>query len=171
MLSKNLTQMICEQMKNEFFSGYFYIAMAAWLQKHNLPGFANWFFVQANEEKDHARRMLDYLVRVGAKVELLPIEAPKQQFESPMDICKKTLAHEQLVTSLIYKLMDAAQEERDYKTIQFLQWFVDEQVEEEENAQKLIELIKMSGSTEAGLLYVDKELAQRAYKPDTSAAD
>ncbi|MDL2237213.1 ferritin [Christensenellaceae bacterium OttesenSCG-928-K19] len=168
MISKKMVKQMSEQMKNEFFSGYYYLSMAAWLEAKNLSGFANWFRVQAQEERDHAMKMMNYLVRVGAKVEFLAIEAPKVVFESPMDICKKTLEHEQLVTSLIYKLMDTAQEERDYKTIQFLQWYVDEQVEEEENASGLVERLKMAGSTEGGLLYVDNEMAARVYTPITA---
>ncbi len=169
MLSKKLAKQLNEQMKNEFFSAYFYLSMAGWLSTKNLDGFANWFYVQAQEERDHAKMFLDYIVRTGAKPEFLAIEAPLADFESPMDICKKTLAHEQLVTSLIYKLMDTAQEERDYKTIQFLQWFVDEQVEEEENAQGLIERLSMTGNNEGGVLYMDKELMTRAYHPPGAA--
>jgi len=170
MISQKMNAQINEQMKNEFFSAYYYLAMSAWLSGKNLNGFANWFYVQAQEERDHAKLMMDYLLRVGGKVEFLAIESPKQVFESPLDVCKKTLAHEQLVTSLIYKLMDTAHEERDYKTIQFLQWFVNEQVEEEENAQGLIEKVKLAGNTEGGILYVDNELAARVYNPITSAS-
>ncbi len=165
MISEKLAKQMCEQVKNEYFSAYFYLAMETWFSGHSLPGFANWFNVQVREECDHAKKMLDYLVRVGAKVDFLPIEAPKVDFESPMDICKKTLAHEQLVTSLINKLMDTAQEEKDYKTIQFLQWYINEQVEEEENATGLIERLKMTGNTDGGALYMDKELAARVYHP------
>jgi ferritin len=170
MLSEKLGSQMNEQMKNEFYSAYYYLAMAAWLSAKRLDGFANWYYVQAQEERDHAKKIMDYLIRVGAKVELLAIERPPQDFESVLDICEKTLAHEQLVTSLIYNIMDTAQAERDYKTIQFLKWYVDEQVEEEENAQGLIEKVKMAGDAEGGIFYVDKELAARAYKP-ASATD
>ena len=170
MISKKMTAQLNEQMKNEFFSAYFYLSMAAWFSAKNLDGFANWFTVQAQEERDHALLIMNYVGRVGAKVEFLPIEAPKTGFESPLDICKKTLSHEQLVTSMIYKLMDTAQEERDYKTIQFLQWFVNEQVEEEENASGLIERLKTAGASEAGILYMDSELAARVYTPTTTTS-
>ncbi len=171
MLSEKLTAQINEQMKNEFYSGYFYLAMATWLSKKKLDGFANWFYVQVKEERAHAMKMLDYLVTVGAEVDLLAIERPPQEFESVMDICQKTLEHEQLVTSLIYKIMDTAQAERDYKTIQFLKWYVDEQMEEEENAQGLIEKVKTAADVEGGLFYVDSELAGRAYHPIASDGD
>ncbi len=169
MISKKMEQQLNEQMKNEFYSAYFYLAMASWLAGKNLNGFANWFSVQVQEERDHALMIRDYLLRVGAKPDFMAIDAPKANFESAMDICKKTLAHEQLVTSLIYKLMDTAQEEHDYKTIQFLQWFVSEQAEEEENAQGLIERLKIAGNSEAGILYLDAEMAARTYVPAAQA--
>lgn len=171
MISKKMTDQLNVQMKNEFYSAYFYLTMGAWFTSKNLPGFANWFNVQAQEERDHATMIMNYMLRVGADIEFLAIDAPDANFESPLDICQKTLAHEQQVTSWIYAIMDTAQEERDYKTIQFLQWFVTEQVEEEENASGLIERLKTAGNTEAGLLYLDNEAGTRVYKPATSAAN
>ncbi|MGI6154002.1 MAG: ferritin [Christensenellaceae bacterium] len=169
MISKKLNQAICEQMRYEFYSAYYYLSMAAWLDAKNLKGFANWYYVQTQEEKDHAKMMLDYLLRVGGQPEFLPIDQPPSNFESTMDICRKTLEHEQLVTSKIYQLMDFAQEEKDYKTIQFLQWYVNEQTEEEENAQGLIERLTIAGNSEGGILYMDSELAARVYTPTTLA--
>lgn len=169
MISKKMTQQLNEQMKNEFYSAYLYLAMSTWFTSKSLTGFAHWFNVQAQEERDHAKLIMNYLLRVGAKAEFLPIEAPKADFKNPLDICKKTLAHEQLVTSMIYKLMDTAQEERDYKTIQFLQWFVLEQTEEEENAQDLIDKLNLAGEADGAVLYIDGKLAARSYTPATSA--
>lgn len=169
MISEKLNEQLNQQMEAEFYSAYFYLSMSAWFKSKSLNGFANWFHVQSKEERDHAALIMDYLIKVGAKVEFLPIEAPEQQYEGPLDICEKTLKHEKLVTSLIYNLMDTAQAEHDYKTIQFLQWFVNEQVEEEENATEIIEKIKMADNTEGGILFIDAELSSRKYNPIKNA--
>ncbi|MEF9864721.1 MAG: ferritin, partial [Christensenellaceae bacterium] len=116
-----------------------------------------------------ATMRMNYLLRVGVTPDFYAIEQPNQDFTSPMDICEKTLAHEQKVTAMIYNIMNAAQEEHDYKTIQFLQWFVTEQTEEEENAQGLIERLKISSNSESGILYIDAEMAARVYVPAVQA--
>ncbi|BDF59384.1 ferritin [Christensenellaceae bacterium] len=169
MISKKLESMLNEQMKNEFYSAYFYLSMAAWFTSKNLNGFANWYTVQAQEERDHAKMIMDYVLRVGGNAEFLAIEAPDTNFTSPMDIFEKTLAHEQKVTGMINDLMGAAVDERDFKTQHFLQWYVNEQVEEEENASGLIEKLRISGNSEAGILYMDAEAATRVYTPATQA--
>lgn len=169
MISKKLESMLNEQMKNEFYSAYFYLSMAAWFTSKNLNGFANWYTVQAQEERDHAKMIMDYVLRVGGNAEFLAIEAPDTNFTSPMDIFEKTLAHEQKVTGMINDLMGAAVDERDFKTQHFLQWYVNEQVEEEENASGLIEKLRISGNSEAGILYMDAEAAARVYTPATQA--
>ncbi|MEA5004629.1 MAG: ferritin [Christensenella sp.] len=169
MISKKMESMLNEQMKNEFFSAYFYLAMAAWFSSKNLNGFANWYRIQAQEERDHATMIMDYTLRVGANAEFLTIEAPDANFASPMDIFEKTLEHEQKVTAMINDLMGAAIDERDFKTQQFLQWYVSEQVEEEENATGLIEKLRIAGNSEAGILYMDAEAATRVYTPAVQA--
>ncbi|WP_066688640.1 ferritin [Christensenella intestinihominis] len=171
MISKKMEDMLNEQVKNEFFSAYFYLSMAAWFTSKNLNGFANWYTVQAQEERDHATMLMNYILRVGGNAEFRAIEAPDTDFKSPMDIFEKTLAHEQKVTGLINDLMASALDERDFKTQQFLQWFVTEQVEEEENANGLIEKLKISGNSEAGILYMDSEAAARVYTPAAQAAN
>ncbi len=171
MISKKMQDMLNEQMKNEFFSAYFYLSMAAWFTSKNLNGFANWFTVQAQEERDHATMIMDYILRVGGNVEFRAIEAPSADFKSPMDIFEKTLEHEQKVTGMINDLMGTAMDERDFKTQQFLQWYVNEQVEEEENANGLIEKLKISNNSEGGILYMDNEAAARVYVPATQSAN
>lgn len=171
MISKKMEDMLNEQMKNEFFSAYFYLSMAAWFTAKNLNGFANWFTVQAQEERDHATMMMDYVLRVGGNAEFRALDAPDTDFKSPMDIFEKTLAHERKVTGMINALMGQAIDERDFKTQQFLQWFISEQVEEEENASGLIEKLKIGGNSEAGILYMDNEAAARVYTPATQAAN
>ena len=171
MISKKLEDMLNEQVKNEFYSAYYYLTMAAWFTSKNLSGFANWYTVQVQEERDHAMAMMNYILRVGGKAEFRAIDAPPAEFSSPMDIFEKTLEHEQKVTGLINDLMSAAVDERDFKTQHFLQWFINEQVEEEENATGLIEKLKISGSTEAGILYMDKDAALRVYAPAAITAN
>lgn len=168
-LSEKLNKMLNDQMKAEFFSGYFYLSMSAWLSDKNLSGFAKWFDVQAQEERDHAKLLLNYILKANGKPEFLAIEAPDSDFKDALDIAKKTLAHEEHVTSLINNLMDEALAERDYKTIQLLQWYVLEQVEEEENARALIDRIILAKDSESGILFIDDELSKRQYKPITSA--
>ncbi len=165
MLSAKLEDMINEQIKYEFYSAYLYLEMSTWLAARNLNGFATWFRVQAQEEQDHALLLLDYLNKVGATVQLRAIDAPGGVYTSPLDVAQQTLEHEQTVTGRIYDIMTAAQDERDYKTIQFLQWFVTEQTEEEENATGIIEKLKISGNSEGGVLFLDKELSTRVYAP------
>lgn len=167
MISARIQQLLNEQMKNEFYSAYFYMAMQNWFAEKNLSGFAHWYEVQVKEERDHALRIRDYLLRVDGSPELLEIEAPDQHFSGVADILQRTLAHEQFVTSKINELMDAAEGESDYKTILFLQWYITEQIEEEENARALIERLKAANNSDAGVLYMDGELAHRQYQPPT----
>lgn len=169
MISKKMEDMLNEQVKNEFFSAYLYLAMAAWFTSKNLDGFASWFRIQAQEERDHATMLMDYILRVGATAEFRTIDAPDAAFESAMDIFEKTLKHEQDVTGMINNLMSLAVDEKDFKTQQFLQWYVNEQVEEEENASGLVEKLKISCNSEAGILYMDAEAATRVYTPATQA--
>ena len=134
MLSEKIEKLINEQIRNELFSGYLYLSMSAYLSSINLNGYANWFRIQAQEERDHAMIMYNYVLRAGGRVELLAIEQPKTDFSDLGEVLKDTLEHEKKVTAMIYNIMDVANAEKDYKTIQMLNWFVDEQVEEEENA-------------------------------------
>lgn len=168
-LSETLNKMLNEQMKIEFYSGYLYLSMSAWFSDKNLSGFANWFKIQAKEERDHAELILHYILKTNGKAEFLPIDAPTQDYKDALDICKKTLSHEEYVTSMINKLMDEAQSERDYKTIRLLQWYVIEQVEEEENARALIDRLMLANDTDSGLLFIDDELSKRNYNPISSA--
>ena len=144
MLSDRMNKMLNEQVQKELYSAYFYLAMKAYFMDKSLDGFANFFDVQVKEERDHAMKMFDYIDRAGGKIELLPIQAPESDFKSALDIFQKTYEHEKYVTRSIYELVDAAIEERDHKTNAFLQWYVNEQAEEEEtmeNNLKKLEII------------------------------
>lgn len=170
MISPRIQQLLNEQMRNELYSAYFYMTMQTWFEERSLTGFGNWYDVQVKEERDHALRIRSYLLKVNGSPVFLEIEQPDQQFSDIGDILQRTLAHEQMITSKINEIMDCAQSERDYRTIQFLQWYVIEQMEEEENVHGLIDRFHMAESSEAGILFMDSELLSRAYRPqDTNA--
>lgn len=163
MVSERIQKLLNEQVNKELFSAYLYLSIEAYLTAQNLPGFANWFHVQTQEERDHALIFFNYINRIGGRVELAPIEGPQTDFASVEEALKLTLEHEKFVTASIYKIADAALEERDHKTSSFLNWFVDEQVEEEENATNNMarfELVKGDGK---GILMMDAEMAARTY--------
>lgn len=163
MVSERIQRLLNEQVNKELFSAYLYLSIEAYLTAQNLPGFANWFRVQVQEERDHALIFFNYIHRIGGRVKLAAIDAPQVEFVSVGEALEKTLEHEKLVTASIYGIADAAQEERDHKTSSFLHWFVDEQVEEEENATNNIarfELVKDDGR---GILMMDAEMAARIY--------
>ncbi|MBD5560040.1 MAG: ferritin [Clostridia bacterium] len=171
MISSKIQQLLNEQMRNEFYSAYFYLGMANWFEARNLSGFANWFNVQVKEERDHALRFRNYLIRVDGTPELMAIEEPEQTFKDVEDVLQRTLAHEQFVTSKINELMETAVAENDYKTILFLQWFVVEQTEEEQNVRDLIERLRVANNSDAGVLIMDDELESRKYTPSSTATE
>ncbi|MFO8100619.1 MAG: ferritin [Dehalococcoidia bacterium] len=165
MLSEKMAQAINTQINKEIYSGYFYMAMSAEFTSLGLKGFANWFMVQYHEEMAHAMKFYNYLHDQGNRVKLLAIDEPPADFKSPLDMCERTLAHEKFVTSLINGLVELAVEEKDEGTRDFLQWYVKEQVEEEESAGNLVEKVKAAGEDEEALKKVDKELAGREFHP------
>ncbi len=165
MLSEKLTQKLNEQVVKEFYSAYLYLSIEAYLASLNLPGFANWFHVQAQEERDHAMLIFNYIVKVGGKISLGAIDAPPSDFPSIGEALKLTYAHEVDVTRSIYSILDVALEEKDHKTAAFLQWFVNEQTEEEENADNNVKRFNLVGSDGRGILMLDAEMAARVYVP------
>lgn len=165
MISSKIQKLLNEQMRNEFYSAYLYLSMADWFAARNLTGFEHWFEVQVKEERDHALGIRDYILRVDGEPELLGIEAPDQSFKDVSDILERTLVHEQFVTSKINELMEAALAENDYKTQLFLQWYIVEQTEEEQNVRDLIERLKVANNSDAGVLFMDSELTSRTYTP------
>ena len=165
MISEKLAKQINEQIVKEFYSAYLYLSIESYYTSLNLSGFANWFRVQAQEERDHAMMFIDYLNKVGGKVMLGQIDAPKNDFASIEEALKVSLEHERFVTSSIYSIVDTAQEERDHKTSQFLQWFVTEQTEEEANSENNLKKLQLVGNDGKGILMLDAELATRVYAP------
>jgi len=158
-----------EQINAEQYSAFLYLSMSAWCEDKGLSGFANWMYVQYQEELTHANKFFNYINERSGKVELKAIEQVPTEFESVISIVEKTLEHEKKVTSLINNLMDIAVEERDHATQSFLQWFVDEQVEEEANVEELLDSLKLTKGEGNGLFMLDRELKQRTFVDETAA--
>lgn len=158
---------INEQIKWEFYSAYLYLSMSSWFESIGLKGFANWERIQAMEERDHAMKFYTYVLSRGGRVILQSIDAPPSEWESPLAAYEFQLSHEKAVTARIENLMNIAIEEKDHATASMLQWFINEQVEEEENAKSIVDQLKLvSGETGKGLLYMlDKDLGARVYNP------
>ena len=163
MLSKKLHDAINAQINAELWSAYLYLSMSMDAEDKGCKGVANWFFVQFREEQDHARILMNLLNSRECKVELKPIEAVETKWESVLAMYKKTLEHEKVVTSLINNLVAIAHEDRDYASINSLQWFVDEQVEEEESARDMILAVEAVEDNKYGMYMLDKDLATRTY--------
>ncbi len=163
MLSKNLENAINDQITFELYSSYTYLAMAAYCESIDLSGFANFFRVQAKEEIDHATKFYDYVFQKGGTVVLGQIDKPKDTYNDVVDVFETGLAHEELVTKKIYNIVDIANEEKEHATISFLNWFVDEQVEEEDNFSTYLKKAKRCIGNPQALYMMDDELAQRVY--------
>ncbi|MBQ8360652.1 MAG: ferritin [Bacteroidaceae bacterium] len=163
MLSKNLHDAINAQINAELWSAYLYLAMSLDAENKGYKGVANWFYVQFQEEQDHARIFMNYLNSRDAKVTLLPIEEVPAQWDNVLDMFKQTLEHEKKVTALINNLAAIANEDRDFASINRLVWFIDEQVEEEESARDMIAAVEAVEGNKYGMYMLDKELATRTY--------
>ena len=161
-ISKTMQDAINEQIKNEFYSSYLYLAMSAHFEAVNLPGFASWMRIQTGEEKDHALRFFQYVIDRGGRVELKPIDQPPLEWKSPREAFEQVLEHEQKVTSLINNLYALAVKENDYASQGILQWFLNEQVEEEKNASLILEQIKLIDARGTALYVLDHQLSKRS---------
>ncbi len=169
MIRENLMAKLNEQVKFEIFSENLYLAMAAYCADQDLDGFANFFKVQAEEEKFHAMKIFDYIIERDGRARISAIDEPQNDFASILDAFQKAYEHEQFVTKRINTLMDLAIEERDHATVSFLKWFVDEQVEEESLFRGLIAKLERIGENSAALHMLDAELAQRTFTPEDDA--
>ena len=161
MLSKTVQDAMNEQVNNEFYSAYQYLAMAAYCESVNLPGFAQWMRTQSQEETEHAMKFYDFILDRNGRVVLQAIEGPVIEFGSPLEVFEQALEQEQKVTAMINELYGLAVKEGDYASQAFLQWFVTEQVEEEKNAGDVAETLKMVGDKSEMLFLLDRELGQR----------
>ncbi|WP_352399069.1 ferritin [Anaerotignum sp.] len=163
MLDKKVIELLNNQVNKEFFSAYLYLDFANFYESKGLEGFANWYKIQAQEERDHAMLFYQYLHNNNQHVEFQAIDKPDIHMETLMDPLKAALAHEEYVTDLIHKIYAAAQQVNDFRTTQFLDWFVKEQGEEETNANNLITKMELFGSDPKGLYMLDNELKARVY--------
>jgi ferritin len=150
-----------DQIHHELESAYIYLSMSAYFESENFPGFAHWMKMQFDEEMIHAFRFYDFIHSRGAKVSLQTIDAPPGSYDSPLAAFENSLAHEQKITADIHNLYALATEEKDYASLSFLQWFIDEQVEEEEHVGGVVEDVKRVKDSDHGLLLLDRELGQR----------
>jgi len=163
MISQKLHNAINAQINAELWSAYLYLAMSLDAEAKGYKGFANWFYIQFQEEQAHARIFMNYLNSRDAKVELLPIEGVPATWDSVLDMYRHTLEHEKKVTSLINNLAAIADEDRDFASINRLVWFIDEQVEEEESARDMIAAVEAVEGNKYGMYMLDKEQAARVY--------
>ena len=161
MISDKMLEALNEQVNKEFYSAYLYLAMSAYCNTIGLPGFSNWMRQQYEEEILHVTKMYDYILDQGGQIHLKQIDEPKKEFGTPVETFEETLKHEQFVTGCINELMGMAVDERDYATQTFLQWYVTEQVEEEENDNEIIDQLKLIQDNPQGLLMLDRELGTR----------
>lgn len=160
-MNKKLQQAFNDQIKNEIYSAYLYLAMSAYAETKNYPGISHWMKVQFKEELAHAMKQFEFLVDRGVRVALQAIPQPQVEFASAQELFEKTLEHEQKVTGMIHALVYLARDVKDTAAEIFLQWFVTEQVEEEKNATSILDTIKMIKPDSAGMIMLDRELARR----------
>ena len=163
MLDSKVSGLLNEQINKELYSAYLYLDFSIFYESEGLDGFANWYMIQAQEERDHAMLMLKYLQNNGEKVSLDMVAKPDKEMKTLMDPLKFGLEHEQYVTSLINDIYAAAYDVKDFRTMQFLDWFVKEQLEEEKNADDMIKKMELFGSDPKGLYSLDSEYAARIY--------
>lgn len=168
MISKKLQDAINEQINKELYSEYLYLNMAAYFSSEGLSGFENFFLVQAEEERFHAMKFYHFINERGGRVYFQKIDQPEKEFDSPIAVFEKAYEHEKYVTSLINNLMDIAMKENDHATKSFLNWYIDEQVEEEDSMDSILNKLKMIKGKGNGMLMMDKELGSRTFTPPTS---
>ena len=160
-IGQKMQDAINKQINAELYSGYMYLSMSAYFEAENLPGFAHWMRQQAGEEYEHAMKFYKYTFERGGDVTLEAIDKPQTKWESPLDAFETAHKHEVKVTSLINALVDIACQENDKATESFLQWYIDEQVEEEASADEIVQQLKMIGKSGNGLIMLDRALAKR----------
>lgn len=163
MLDKQVVELLNQQVNKEFYSAYLYLDFSNFYYDQGLEGFGNWYKVQAQEERDHAMLFIQYLQNNGEKVVLEAVDKPDIALESAKAVLAEGLKHEQYVTGLIHNIYDAAYSVKDFRTMQFLDWFVKEQGEEETNADNLMKKYELFGDDPKSLYMLDNELGARVY--------
>ncbi len=170
MVKEKVLNAINAQINAEQYSAFLYLSMSAYFYDLGLPGFANWMYIQYQEELTHANKFFNYVNERGGKVVLKAIDQVDTEFNGIIDVFEKTLAHEQYVTDRINKIMDVAIAESDHATVSFLKWFVDEQVEEEANATEILDTLKLINGQGNGIFMLDREMRTRVFVDVTQAA-
>jgi ferritin len=168
-MKERMLNALNEQINAEQYSALLYLSMSAWFEEKGLPGFANWMYIQYQEELTHANKIFKFVNERSGRVKLKAIEQMPVEFDSVVDVVEKTLEHEKHVTSLIHNLVDIAIEERDHATQSFLKWFVDEQVEEEANVTEILDTLKLINGQGNGIFMLDREMRQRTFVDETLA--
>lgn len=171
MISKKVAEAINEQINAELYSAYLYLSMRAWFDANDLPGFANWMKIQALEEFTHTEKLYGYVVERGGVVTMKAIEGPETSWTDVLVVVEGVLAHEQKVTGLINELVNLAIEEKDHATNNFLQWYVDEQVEEEASASEVVRKVKMLKDAPGGMFMLDNEMGSRVFNPPATEGE
>ncbi len=162
-MDQRVYELINDQINKELYSAYLYLSFADYYEEEGLDGYANWYEIQAQEARDHALIFRNYLHDNGEKVKLLAIDQPDKTFSSHIEPLEAALEHEKYVTSLINDIYAAAMEAKDYRAMKFLDWFIDEQLEEESNADDMITKMKLFGGDARSLYELNQEYATRAY--------
>jgi len=161
MIKESIEKSINDQINAELYSAYLYLSMAADFADKGYEGMEQWMRAQAREEKEHAMRFFDYLQERGGRVKLEAIEKPKEEWESPLEAFEEALEHEKYVTERINEMADLAEKEKDRATLNMLQWFIDEQVEEEDSTETIVNKLKMVEDSPSGLMMLDSKLGER----------
>ena len=170
-MDKKVYKLINDQINKELYSGYLYLSFADYYEAEGLKGFANWYMIQAQEERDHAMLFIKYLQQQGETVELEAIDKPDKEYKAFIDPLKMGAEHERVVTDLINTIYAAAYEEHDFRTMQFLDWFVKEQAEEEDNADDNVTKFELFGSDSKSLYELDAEMKARVYTAPSFTLD
>ena len=171
MLNKKVSDLLNEQINKELYSAYLYLDMNNYFDKRGLSGFANWYMIQAQEERDHAMLIYKYMQNNDCPIKLGAIAQPDKKFKTDMDVLKAGLEHEEYVTASIHTIYDAAYKVKDFRTMQFLDWFVKEQGEEETNARDMITKMELFGADPKSLYMLNQELAARTYSAPSLVLD
>jgi ferritin len=170
MLKEKVLNAINQQINNEYYSAYLYLSMSAWFYSKGLPGFANWMYIQYQEELTHGNKFFKYVHERGSQVILKPIAQVETEFVDIISVFEKTIEHEHFITSSINKIQDIAIAESDHASQSFLKWFIDEQVEEEANAQEILDTLKLINGQGNGIFMLDREMRQRVFVDPTLQA-
>lgn len=171
MLNKKVADLLNDQINKEFYSAYLYLDMSNYFERRGLNGFANWYKIQAQEERDHAMLFYQYLQNNDYTVTLEAIAKPDKVYNEDMDVLKSGLEHEEYVTSLINNIYSEAYQIKDFRTMQFLDWFIQEQGEEEANARDLITKMELFGGDSKGLYMLNQEMVSRVYSAPSLVLD